>query len=91
MISIDVHYLPPLTELFSKRRENVDVQEGTKLHQLLTEIYAPYLEKLKKDEINPESSYFVIMLNGKIVSNKSLDVELNDNDVIKMWMLAAGG
>jgi MoaD family protein len=91
MITIDVQYLQPLTELFSKRRESIGVEMGATLHQFLEELYATHREKFEKHAINPRSGYMVIMLNGKIVSKKALNVELKDGDSIKMWVPVAGG
>ena len=44
MKSIEIHYLQPLSELFSKRCESLEIEAGTTLSKLLDELFYIYRE-----------------------------------------------
>ena len=73
MITIDLEFLEPLTELFSKRHDMVEVETGTTLSRFLEDLYAHYSDDFARYAINTKSDYMVVMLNGKIVQRKFCD------------------
>ena len=91
MKSIEINYFQPLTGLFAKQCESLEVESDTNLLKLLDKLFYRYREKFKKYEIDPKSGHIVIMLNGKTLSKKELSIELNNNDSIVLWMPVAGG
>jgi molybdopterin converting factor small subunit len=91
MNSLEIRYMQPLTRLFSKRSENLDVPHGTTLSKVLDNLFSTYREQFKKYEIDPTSEHIVIILNGKTVPPKELDIELKDKDSLVLCMPVAGG
>jgi len=91
MKTIEINYLQPLTGIFSKRRERVTIPPGTTLSKFLDDLFFRYREQFKRYEIDPARQPMVTMLNGKTVSSKDLEIELNDNDSVVLWMPVAGG
>jgi molybdopterin converting factor small subunit len=91
MNSVEIHYMQPLTGLFSKRSENLKVTPGTTLSKLLESLFSTYREQFEKYEIDPTSEHIVIILNGKTVSSKEVDIELKDKDSLVLCMPVAGG
>lgn len=91
MNSVEVHYMQPLTGLFSKRSESKKVPHGTTLSKFLEGLFSTYRGQFEKYDIDPTSTHIVIMLNGKTLSSKELDIELKDKDSLVLWMPVAGG
>ena len=91
MNSIEIHYMQPLTGIFSKRSENAKIPHGTMLSKFLKDLFATYGREFQKYEIDPSRAPLVILLNGKTVPSKGLDIELKDQDSLVLWMPVAGG
>lgn len=92
MISLRIHYLPPLVGITSKWQDKMEVEPGTTLTELLNKLSHIYGEKFKEQAVNYTNPYLLIMVNGKALSEAEMNViELKNGDSILIGVPVGGG
>ena len=90
-IKITITYLSPFSELFSKQSEKLEMETGTTLSELMDKLFYNYHKKFKGHKINRYIPYMIIILNGKVLPQKHLNIKLDNDDSIRLCMPFAGG
>jgi len=91
MMRIFVRYLPPLSELTSKSYEDLQVEEGRTVSELLDNLFRTYRKEFEQNNINRSSPHIVIRLNNKTLLQQEMSARLHNDDSITLWIPLAGG
>ena len=90
MSTVTVTYLTPLLEVTGKRKDNVPIEDGLMLRDVLNTLTEQYGSKFKK-LVSGENPYIVFMVNGRTIHEHGLETKIKDGDSILMGILVGGG
>lgn len=90
MSTVTVTYLTPLLEVTGKRKDNIPIENGLVLRDVLNGLSEKYGSKFKK-LVSGENPYIVFMVNGRAIHDHGLDTKIKDGDSVLMGILVGGG
>jgi len=94
-MKVNVHYISLVKSYTNKSREEITLNEGASMEQLLNQIANSYGKQFK-EEYDPEKkemkSTFVAMINGVLIDQlKGTSTTLKNGDNIILMALMTGG
>jgi MoaD family protein len=95
-MKITVEYLGFIRNMLSKRTEELELEEGTSLKELLSKLSERYGTEFKKQVYEPEQrdvKYgFVVTVNGILMDQlKGVETPLKNGDHVILMSLMSGG
>jgi MoaD family protein len=95
-MKITVEYLGFIRNMLSKRTEELELEEGTSLKELLSKLSERYGAEFKKQVYEPEQrdvKYgFVVTVNGILMDQlKGVETPLKNGDHVILMSLMSGG
>ena len=95
-MQVNVHYISLVKSYTNKSREEIILNEGASMEQLLNQIANIYGKQFKEEVYDPEKkemkSTFVAMINGVLIDQlKGTSTPLKNGDNIILMALMTGG
>jgi MoaD family protein len=95
-VKVTVEYLGFIRNMLSKRTEELEIREGTKLRELLSKLSERYGAEFKKQVYEPgqkDVKYgFVITVNGVLMDQlHRIETRLKSDDHVILMSLMSGG
>ena len=95
-MKIKVEYLGFIKNMVNKRFQELELREGTTLHELLGKLSDFYGAPFKKNVFEPgqkDVKYgFVVTINGVLMGQlKGVDTKLSEDDHVILMSLMSGG
>ena len=95
-MQVNVHYISLVKSYTNKSREEITLNEGASIEQLLNQIANIYGKQFKEEVYDPEKkemkSTFVAMINGVLIDQlKGTSTPLKNGDNIILMALMTGG
>ncbi|MCW3980018.1 MAG: MoaD/ThiS family protein [Candidatus Bathyarchaeota archaeon] len=95
-MKIKVEYLGFIKNMVNKRFQELELREGTTLHELLGKLSDLYGAPFKKNVFEPgqkDVKYgFVVTINGVLMGQlKGVDTRLSEDDHVILMSLMSGG
>jgi len=95
-MKVNVHYISLVKSYTNKSREEITLNEGASMEQLLNQIANSYGKQFKEEVYDPEKkemkSTFVAMINGVLIDQlKGTSTTLKNGDNIILMALMTGG
>jgi molybdopterin converting factor small subunit len=95
-MKVNVHYISLVKSYTNKSREEIILNEGASMEQLLNQIANIYGNQFKEEVYDPEKkemkSTFVAMINGVLIDQlKGTSTPLKNGDNIIFMALMTGG
>ncbi len=95
-MQVNVHYISLVKSYTNKSREEITLNEGASMEQLLNQIANSYGKQFKEEVYDPEKkemkSTFVAMINGVLIDQlKGTSTPLKNGDNIILMALMTGG
>lgn len=95
-MQVNVHYISLVKSYTNKSREEITLNEGASMEQLLNQIANNYGKQFKEEVYDPEKkemkSTFVAMINGVLIDQlKGISSTLKNGDNIILMALMTGG
>jgi MoaD family protein len=95
-MQVNVHYISLVKSYTNKSREEITLNEGASMEQLLNQIANIYGKQFKEEVYDPEKkemkSTFVAMINGVLIDQlKGTSTPLKNGDNIILMALMTGG
>lgn len=95
-MQVNVHYISLVKSYTNKSREEITLNEGASMEQLLKQIANNYGKQFKEEVYDPEKkemkSTFVAMINGVLIDQlKGTSSTLKNGDNIILMALMTGG
>lgn len=95
-MQVNVHYISLVKSYTNKSREEITLNEGASMEQLLNQIANIYGKQFKEEVYDPEKkemkSTFVAMINGVLSDQlKGTSTPLKNGDNIILMALMTGG
>ncbi len=95
-MQVNVHYISLVKSYTNKSREEITLNEGASMEQLLNQIANNYGKQFKEEVYDPEKkemkSTFVAMINGVLIDQlKGTSSTLKNGDNIILMALMTGG
>lgn len=95
-MKIKVEYLGFIKNMVNKRFQELELREGTTLHELLGKLSDLYGSPFKKNVFEPgqkDVKYgFVVTINGVLMGQlKGVDTKLSEDDHVILMSLMSGG
>jgi molybdopterin converting factor small subunit len=95
-MQVNVHYISLVKSYTNKSREEIILNEGASMEQLLNQIANIYGNQFKEEVYDPEKkemkSTFVAMINGVLIDQlKGTSTPLKNGDNIILMALMTGG
>jgi molybdopterin converting factor small subunit len=95
-MKVNVHYISLVKSYTNKSREEIILNEGASMEQLLNQIANIYGNQFKEEVYDPEKkemkSTFVAMINGVLIDQlKGTSTPLKNGDNIILMALMTGG
>lgn len=95
-MKVKVQYLGFIKNLINKSEEELELQEGTSLSELLNKLAGVYGKAFQKEVFEPGlkdiKMGFVVTVNGVLMGQlQGVDTQLNNGDNIILMSLMSGG
>jgi len=95
-VKVTVEYLGFIRNMLSKRTDELELREGTRLRELLSKLSERYGEDFKKQVYEPgqkDVKYgFVVTVNGVLMDQlRGVETQLKSGDHIILMSLMSGG
>ena len=95
-MKVTVEYLGFIRNMLSKRTDELELREGTRLRELLSKLSERYGEDFKKQVYEPgqkDVKYgFVVTVNGVLMDQlRGVETQLKSGDHIILMSLMSGG
>lgn len=95
MPKVIVEYMLRFRDLTGKDRDEVMLSEGNTVKDLINILQGMYGEDFKHEFYNPSGDEVggnvLIIVNDKVLTNKDLDLELANGDVVTLTYVVFGG
>jgi MoaD family protein len=95
-MKIQVHYLGYIKNLLGKKNEELEIEEGVTLSELLGKLAKTYGQPFKKDVfesgLKDVKTGFVVTVNGILIGQlNGVETKLKEGDNIILMSLMSGG
>ena len=95
-MKVILHTILGLKQVLGQRQTEIDLPEGSTVHDLLAYMTTTWGDKLSPHLLEPESAHLLpqvrVMVNGQTIQYlQGLETPLKDNDEVLFLPLVAGG